>query len=63
MTFEEKIARINELANKKKTEGLTEEEALERKALHKDYIEAIRNSLRAQLNAIEFIEDSEEEET
>lgn len=61
MINEEKIARINELANKKKNEGLTEEEAKERKALHKEYLEGIRNNLRAQLNAIEFIDEDSED--
>ena len=33
-----------------KTEGLTEEEAAERKQLHKEYIEAYRKNLRATLD-------------
>ena len=40
----EKIARINELAHKSKTTGLTEAEKAEQQALRKEYI------LRAQLN-------------
>ena len=43
----EKIARINELAHKSKTTGLTEAEKAEQQALRKEYIKA---SLRAQLN-------------
>lgn len=46
---EEKIARINELARKKKSEGLTEEELLEQAALRREYIDAYKKSLIAQL--------------
>ena len=35
----EKIARINELAHKSKTTGLTEAEKAEQQALRKEYIE------------------------
>ena len=40
----EKIDRINELARKKKAEGLTEEEALEQDALRREYIAEFRAS-------------------
>lgn len=49
---EEKIKRINALAKKSRTEGLTEEEAAEQKALRREYIEAYKRSLENQLNAI-----------
>ena len=45
----EKIARINELAHKSKTVGLTEAEKTEQQALRKEYIEDMKSSLRAQL--------------
>lgn len=51
---EEKIARINELYHKAKTTGLTEEEAQEQKALRKEYIMAIRKSLRGSLDRIDM---------
>ena len=38
----EKIARINELAHKSKTTGLTEAEKAEQQALRKEYIEEWR---------------------
>ena len=46
---QEKIARINELARKSKTTGLTEAEKAEQQALRKEYLEDMKASLRAQL--------------
>ena len=43
-----KIDRINALAKKAKTEGLTEAETAERKALREEYIAAYRKNLRTQ---------------
>ena len=45
-----KIDRINVLAKKAKTEGLTPEETAERKALREEYIAEFRGSLKAQLD-------------
>ena len=46
----EKIARINELAKKRKgPEGLTPEEEAERAALHREYIDAHKQPLIAHL--------------
>ena len=52
-----KIDRINALAHKQKSVGLTEEEKVEQAALRKEYIESIRESLRANLNNISIQED------
>lgn len=49
MTKEE-IARINELAKKKKTLGLTAEEETEQQRLRRSYIDTFRASLRSQLD-------------
>lgn len=49
MTMDEVIRRINELARKAKTEGLTEEETNERDALRRRYIDAFKRNLTAQL--------------
>ena len=46
----EKLDRINELAKKKKEDTLTEEEAIERKALHEEYIREFRLSFGAILD-------------
>ena len=47
---EEKIARINALAKKSKTAGLTEAEKAEQQVLRREYIDDMQASLRAQLN-------------
>ena len=47
---QKKIDRINELARKKKTEGLTPEELQEQAALRAEYIAGFRASLTAQLD-------------
>ena len=44
------IARINELARKAKTEGLTEEEKAEQAKLRRAYIDSVVGNLRAQLD-------------
>ena len=51
-----KIDRINALAHKQKSVGLTEEEKIEQAALRKEYIESIRENLRANLNNISIQE-------
>ena len=57
MNMEEKIARINELYHKSKSdEGLTEEEKQEQAELRRDYIDSIKRNLRSQLNNINIQE-------
>ena len=46
---QEKIARINELAKKSKTTGLTDAEKAEQQALRQEYVADVKASLRAQL--------------
>lgn len=53
---EEKINRINELARKQKSEGLTEEEKAEQFKLRREYIDAYKQSLIAQLENTYILE-------
>ena len=50
MKIDEVIARINELAKKAKTEGLTPEETAERDKLRRIYIDNVKASLTGQLD-------------
>ena len=52
----QKINRINELYRKSKAEGLTEAEKKEQKTLRREYIEAVKGNLLAQLNNIDVEE-------
>ncbi len=56
MTMEERIARVNELYHKSQSEGLTEEEKKEQQLLRQEYVTAIRESLRGNLNQISIQE-------
>ena len=49
MEMKEVIARINELAAKNKTLGLTDEELVERDKLRRIYIDSYKQNLVAQL--------------
>ena len=53
---EKKIARINELYRRSKSEGLTDAEKQEQKLLRLEYVQAIRANLRSQLNNIDIEE-------
>lgn len=55
---QEKIARINELARKSRTEeGLTAAEKEEQAALRREYIDSMKNSLRMQLENTDVIDE------
>lgn len=49
MNMDEVIARINALAKKAKTEGLTQEELAERDKLRRIYIDSVKSNLIGQL--------------
>ncbi|MCC8059311.1 MAG: DUF896 domain-containing protein [Clostridiales bacterium] len=53
----EQIDRINALYHKSKSVGLTEEEREEQAQLRREYIEAIRRNMRANLNNISIKEE------
>lgn len=55
------IERINQLAHKKKTIGLTEEELVEQKQLYRMYLDNIRGQLKATLDNIEIVDKQPEE--
>ena len=53
---QEKINRINELARKQKSEGLTEEEKQEQYILRREYIDGFKRSLVSQLENTYIVE-------
>lgn len=62
MVTDAEIARINELAHKKKSEGLTDDEAAEQQNLRQLYIDSIKENFRAQLENIEIVDDEPKQE-
>ncbi len=54
---QEKIERINALARKSRTEGLTPEEKLEQQMLRQEYISAFRASMIQALDRVEIVEE------
>lgn len=62
MLPQEKIDRINELARKKKREGLTHEEIVEQRDLREEFLLDFRARFRSQLENIEFVEDLDKED-
>lgn len=51
-----KIARINELAHKSKAEGLTKAEKKEQQLLRQEFLAAVRQNLKSQLDHIDVRE-------
>lgn len=58
MTMQEKIARINVLARKAKTEGLSEEEKAEQAQLRRDYIDSVVGNLKGQLDNTYVVDEN-----
>lgn len=54
---QKQIDRINELARKAKSEGLTDEEKAEQRVLRNAYIAAFRQSLRSQLDNTYIVDE------
>jgi len=61
MITKEKIKRINELSNKKKTMPLSEAELEEQQALRSEYLKAIRKNCRDQLDSIIIVDEPQTE--
>lgn len=59
MITEEKIKRINELSKKSKAEGLTDEEKKEQHSLRQEYVNAMRQSLKSQLDSIKVVDSDD----
>ena len=57
MITKEMITRINELARKKRTKGLTTEETAEQKKLYAEYLGNIRGQMKQMLDSIEYVDD------
>ena len=53
---QKRLDRINELARKQKSVGLTEEEKKEQKKLREEYLADFRKNLRGQLETITIVE-------
>lgn len=52
MLAQEKLARLNELAQKQKETGLTSSEAIEQKNLRNAYLKAFRGNMESQLKGM-----------
>lgn len=57
MITKEMIERINALAKKKKSQGLTELETAEQNKLRRAYLDTIRGRLKNTLENIEIVDD------
>lgn len=51
------LERINELANKSKSEGLTPEETKEQKELRAQYLNLFRSQVEEQLSSIKVVDE------
>lgn len=56
MLSKQKMARINELAKKSKSSGLTKEEALEQQQLRREYIQVFRKAMEDMLHSVTVID-------
>jgi uncharacterized protein YnzC (UPF0291/DUF896 family) len=56
MLSKQKMARINELAKKAKSIGLTKEETLEQQQLRREYIQVFRKAMEDMLHSVTVID-------
>ncbi|SDW13505.1 Uncharacterized protein YnzC, UPF0291/DUF896 family [Marinococcus luteus] len=57
MLSKEKIDRINELAKRQKSSGLTAEEEEEQQALRQEYLSKFRSSFKNQLENVKVVDE------
>ncbi|MBT2731495.1 MULTISPECIES: DUF896 family protein [Carnobacterium] len=57
MLPKEQIERINALANKSKTKGLTIQEQVEQKKLRDAYIEAFRGGMKKTIEGVKIVDE------
>ncbi|WP_350344769.1 DUF896 domain-containing protein [Proteinivorax tanatarense] len=58
MLSREKILRINQLAKKKKTDGLTAKEAKEQQKLRAEYIAAVKGRVNDTIKNTKFVDEN-----
>ncbi len=63
MTMDEKIARINALARKAKSAGLTDAEKEEQARLRRDYIDSVKANLKSQLDSLYVLDEKSGKKT
>ncbi len=56
MLNDQELARLNELARKKKTQNLTDSEAAEQKQLREKYLNNFRRSISGQIESIKVVD-------
>ncbi|MCE7794503.1 DUF896 domain-containing protein [Salipaludibacillus sp. CUR1] len=57
MLSKDKIQRINELARKSKSEGLSLKEQKEQKDLRQEYLKNVRQSFKNQLTSVKVVDE------
>lgn len=63
MLSKEKLARINELANKSKKEGLSLTEQKEQKELREEYLERFRGGMRHHIEGMKVVDQEGQDVT
>ena len=56
MLSKEKLARINELAKKKKVQGLSADKTIEQQKLREEYLQAFRGGMRHHIEGIKIVD-------